>query len=117
MIHLGGRYCLSTTSGTVVALCTSGVFSISTLAVYNFPCDVSFVGMKASVATCPERLVVSLPWFSTSTICFVQWDTSSEDLTPLQFHHESLTIHPPVENNRPLIINGTSRHNRLYTLF
>ena len=61
MIHLGGRYCLSTTSGTV-ALCTSGVFGVSTLAVYNFPCDVSFVGMKASVATCPERLVVSLPF-------------------------------------------------------
>ena len=60
MIHLGGRYCLSTTSGTV-ALCTSGVFGVSTLAVYNFPCDVSFVGMKASVATWPERLVVSLP--------------------------------------------------------
>ena len=62
MVHLGGRYCLSTTSGTV-ALCTSGVFSVSTLAVYNFPCDVSFVGMKASVATCPERLVVSQPLF------------------------------------------------------
>ena len=116
MIHLGGRYCLSTTSGTVV-LCTSGVFGVSTLAVYNFPCDVSFVGMKASVATCPERLVVSLPLLSTSTITYVQWDTSSVDLIPLQFHHESLTIHPPVEINRPSIINGTSRHNRLYTLF
>ena len=115
MIHLGGRYCLSTTSGTV-ALCTSSVFSVSTLAVYNFPCYVSFVGMKASVATCPERLVVFLPLFSTSTITYVQWDTSSEDLTPLQFHHESLTIHPPVEINRTSIINGTSRHSRLYTL-
>lgn len=116
MIHLGGRYCLSTTSGTV-ALCTSGVFGVSTMAVYNFPCDVSFVGMKASVATCPERLVVSRTLFSTSTITYVQWDTSSEDLIPLQFHRESLTIHPPVEINRPSLINGTSRHNRLYTLF
>ena len=89
MIHLGGRYCLSTTSGTVAF---SGVFGVSTLAVYNFPCDVSFVGMKASVATCPERLVVSLPLFSTSTITYVQWDASSGDLTPLQFHHESSRI-------------------------
>ena len=72
---------------------------------------------EANVATCPERLVVSLPLFSTSTITYVQWDTSSEDLIPLQFHHESLTIHRPVEINRPSIINETSRHNRLYTLF
>ena len=57
------------------------------------------------MATCPERLVVSLPLFSTSTICYVQSDTSSEDLTPLQFYHESLTIHPPVEINRILINN------------
>ena len=89
----------------MVALCTSGVFSFPALAVYNFPCDVSFVGMKASVATCPERLVVSLPLFSTSTITYVQLDTSSEVLTPLQFHHEFLTVHLPVEINRTLINN------------
>ena len=70
---------------------------------YNFPCNVSFVGMKASLATCPERLLVSLPVFSTSTITYVQWDSSSEDITPLQLHHESLAIPPPVKINRTLI--------------
>ena len=76
---------------------------MSTLTVYNFPCYVSFVGMKASLATCPERRLVSLPVFSTSTITYFQWDQSSEDLTLLQLHHESLAIPPPVKINRTLI--------------
>ena len=76
---------------------------MSTLEVYNFPCYVSFVGMKASLATCPERRLVSLPEFSTSTITYVLWDQSSEDLTLLQLHHESLGIPPPVKINRTLI--------------
>ena len=87
--------------------------SVSTLAVYNFPCNVSYVGMKASLATCPERLLVSLPVFSTSTITYVQWDPSSEDLTPLQLHHESLAIPPPVKINRTLI-NDLDEKFQLY---
>ena len=59
--------------------------------------------MKASLATCPDRLLVSLPVFSTSTITYVQWDPSSDDLTPSQLHHESLVIPPPVKINRALI--------------
>ena len=46
---------------------------------------------------------MSLPVFSTSTITYVQWDSSSEDITPLQLHHESLAIPPPVKINRTLI--------------
>ena len=47
LIHLGGRYFLSTTSGTLT-LNTGGLLSVSTSAMYNFPCNVSFVGIKAS---------------------------------------------------------------------
>ena len=107
LIHLGGRYFLSATSGTLT-LNTSGLLSVSTLAVYNFPCNVSFVGMKASLATCPERLLMS-----TSTITYVQWDPSSEDLIPLQLHHESLAIPPPVKINRTLI-NDLDEKFQLY---
>ena len=80
---------------------------------YNFPCNVSFVGMKASLATCPERRLVSLPVFSTSTITYVQWDPSSEYLTLLQLHHESLAIPPPVKVNRTLI-NDLDEKFQLY---
>ena len=97
LIRLDGRSFLSTTSGTLT-LNTGGLLSVSTLAVYNFPRNISFVGMKASLATCPERLLVKLPVFSTSMITYVQRDPSSEELTPLQLHHKSLAIPPPVEN-------------------
>ena len=62
LIHLGGRYFLSTTSETLTL--SSGELDVSPLAVYNFPCNVSFIGMKTSLGTCPQRLLVSLPLFS-----------------------------------------------------
>ena len=103
LVHLGGRYFLSTTSGTITL--NSGELNISPLAVYNFPCNVSFVGMKASLAVCPRRLMVSLPMFSTFTITYVQWDPKSNDLSPLHLHHKSLTIPPPIKINRTVINN------------
>ena len=69
--------------------------------------------MKASLATCPKHLLASLPVFSTSTITYVQWDPSSEDLTPLQLHHESLAIPPPVKINR-MLINDLNEKFQLY---
>ena len=103
LIHLGGRYFLSTTSGTLTL--SSGELDVSPLAVYNFPCNVSFIGMKTSLGTCPQRLLVSLPLFSTDMITYVQWDPSSDDLTPLDLHQESLTIPPPIKINRTVIDN------------
>ena len=112
LIHLGGRYFLSTTSGKLT-LNTGGLLSVSTLAVYNFHKKFGFVGMKASLATCPKHLLASLPVFSTSKITYVQWNPSSEDLTPLQLHHESLAILPPVKVNR-MLINDLDENFQLY---
>ena len=69
--------------------------------------------MKASLATCPKHLLASLPVFSTSTITYVQWDPSSEGLTPLQLHHESLAILPPVKVNC-MLINDLDEKFQLY---
>lgn len=69
--------------------------------------------MKASLATCPKHLLASLPVFSTSTITYVQWDPSSEGLTPLQLHHESLAILPPVKVNH-MLINDLDEKFQLY---
>ena len=103
LIHLGGRYFLSTTSGTLTL--SSGELDVSPLAVYNFPCNVSFIGMKTSLGTCPQRLLVSLPLFSTDMITYVQWDPNSDDVTPLDLHQESPTIQPPIKINRTVIDN------------
>ena len=103
LVHLGGIYFLSTTAGTLAL--SSGELDVSPLAVYNFPCNVSFVGMKTSLGTCPQRLLVSLPLFSTDMMTYVQWDSNSDDLTPLDLHQESLTIPPPIKINRTMIDN------------
>ena len=84
LIHLGGRYFLSTTSGTLT-LNTGGLLSVSTLAVYNFPCNVSFVGMKASLATCPERL------FGVTTCVFNLYDYLCS-MGPEFRRHNSITV-------------------------
>ena len=52
--------------------------------------------MEASSATCPKRLILLLPLFSTSTITYVQWYPKSNDLTPLHLHRSP----PPVKINR-----------------
>ena len=98
LIHLGGRRFLSTTSDSV--LTTEGHLNISPLAVYSFPCNTSFVGMKTTLAPCPESLSISLPLFSSSSITYVHWDPVSDDVSPLQLHHKSLSVPPS------LIING-----------
>ena len=56
-IHLGGP--ISTSNGRM---------DISTLAVYNLPCNVSIDDYEMAVSTCPQRLLVSLPMFTTSSV-------------------------------------------------
>ena len=70
LIHLGGRYYLSTTSGTIST--SKGHMDISTLAVYNFPCNVSIDNYEMVLSTCPEKLLVSLPMFTTNSVSYVK---------------------------------------------
>ena len=101
LVHIGGRSFLSTTSGAIST--NNGRMDVTPLAIYNFPCNVSFVGMKTSLATCPESLSVSLPLFSAQSIMYVRWDPDSGDILPLQLHHESLAVPPSVVINHTLI--------------
>ena len=59
--------------------------------------------MKTSLATCPKSLSISLPLFAVDSIVYVQWDPNSDDMSPLQLHHESLSAPPPVVINRTVI--------------
>ncbi|KAJ7390712.1 hypothetical protein OS493_022792 [Desmophyllum pertusum] len=59
--------------------------------------------MKTSLASCPEHLSVSLPLFSTDTVTYIQWSPDSNNLSPLQLHHESLSIPPSIAINRTVI--------------
>jgi len=100
-VHLGGRFFLSTTSGTI--LTNTGYLDITPLAIYNFPCNVSFTGMKTSLATCPKALNVSLPILSEDSIVYVKRDPVKSDIGTLQLHHKSLSIPQRVSLNRTAI--------------
>ena len=100
-VHLGRKYFLSPTSWTVVT--NTGYLDITPLAIYNFPCNVTYTGMKTSLATCRKSLSVSLPLFWSDWIAYVPWDRNSTDMSPLQLHHQSLSIPPPVVINRTVI--------------
>ena len=110
LVHLDGRYYLSTTSGTIST--SNGRMDISTLAVYNFPCNVSIDDYEMALSTCPERLLVSLPMFTTTSVSYVQWKPDSSDLTTLQLHCQSLTIPPETKINHSIVkeIDDTYRY-------
>ena len=101
LVHLGGRYYLSTTSGTIST--SKGHMDISTLAVYNFPCNVSIDNYEMALSTCPEKLLVSLPMFTTNSVSYVKWKPDSSDQTTLQLHHQSLTIPPETKINHSIV--------------
>ena len=101
LVHLGGRYYLSTTSGTIST--SKGRMDISTLAVYNFPCNVSIDNYEMALSTCPERLLVSLPMFTTNSVSYVKWKPDSSDQTTLQLYHQSLTIPCETKINHSIV--------------
>ena len=100
-VHLGGRYYLPTTSRTIST--SKGRMDISTLAVYNFPCNVSIDNYEMALSACPERLLVSLPMFTTNSVSYVKWKPDSSDQATLQLHHQSLTIPPETKINHSIV--------------
>ena len=101
MIHLGGRYFLSTTAGTLI-LNTGTLLNILPLTIYHFPCNVSFYGMESSLSSCPETLSMSFPLFTKHTIRYVKWSSDADD-NLLNLHHQTLQIPPPTYINKTII--------------
>ena len=101
LIHLDGRYYLSTTSGPISN--SNGRMDISTSANYNSSCNVSIGNYEMALSTCPERLLVSLSTFTTNPVSYVQWKPNSSDLTTLQLHHQSPTTPPETKINHFIV--------------
>ena len=85
---------------------------ISTLAVYNFPCNVSIDSYEMALSTWAERLLVSLPMFTTNSVSYVKCKPDSSDQTILQLHHQSLTIPPETKINHSIVkeLDNTYQH-------
>ena len=100
LIFLGGRYFLSATSGNLTL--NTGTLKISPLTVYNFPCNVSFDGMKTGLTTCLEKLGITLPIFYTDQIKCIPWQTVT-DPNLLELHQKSLKIPPQTKINKTIV--------------
>lgn len=106
LVHLRDRYFLSTASGSLAL--SSGELDVSPLAIIAFTAaSVLSDGFKTSFGTCHQRLMVYHfnPLFSTPAISNVQWDSNSDDPTPLELHYEVLSTPPPIRINRTVIDN------------
>ena len=97
IIHLGGRYFLATTQGTLNL--NTGTLELSPLTIYHFPCNVSFAGMKTGLSQCPDRLEITVPLFAADTIQYVPWKPYL-DPNLLELHYQSLAIPPPTTLNK-----------------
>ena len=65
--------------------------NLSPLAIYYFPCNVTFTGIRTSWSSCPL--------FDQDTITYVKWD-SATDNNLLDLHYKSLKIPPPITINK-----------------
>lgn len=101
LVHHGGRYYLSITSGTIST--SEGRMDIFTSAVHNFPCNVCIDNHETAPSTFPERLSVSLPMFTTDSVSYIKKKPDSRDLATLQSHHHSLTIPPETKINHSTV--------------
>lgn len=88
MIHLGGRYYLYTTTGTLAT--NLGTLTVSPLSVYHFLCNVTFEGMKSGLSTCPQRLEITLSMFQEEALHYIPWNM--KDNINLNLHYDSLQI-------------------------
>ena len=96
-------YSLSFLLADVFPSPSNGRMDISTLVVYKLPCNVSIDDYEMALPTCPVRLLVSLPMFTTNSVSYLQWKLDSHDLTTLQLHHQSLTIPPETKTNHSIV--------------
>jgi len=100
LIHIGGRTFLSTTEG-IITLQTGKEIQTSPLAVYTFPCNVSFSGMKTGLAECSPRLNFNMPLFLPEKLTYVNWDP--KDHQQFKLHYDRMDIPKPLQFNRSIL--------------
>ena len=110
LIHIGGRYFLSTSTATLNT--NTGTLNTYPLTIYHFPCNVTFHGMQSSLSSCPTELAVSIPLFDETNIRYVKWKSKKDDHL-LNLHFKSLSIPQKVKINKT-IVNDFDREIEWY---
>ena len=112
MIYLGERHYLSISEQTLVT--NIGTMNVRPMAIYHFPCNITFEGITTSLTRCPDRMTIRLPIFTKTTITYVDW--THDDTDTLQLHHTTINVKPLQKVNKTLM-KGLKELNRLYELY
>ena len=84
LYHLGSRYYLSTQQGLLPVFNTtdgpSHLISLTPLTVYHFPCELTFTTQQTGLGTCPHRITLHLPYFSSNSFRYIPWQNDDDDL-------------------------------------
>ena len=62
---------------------TDGPFhliSLTPLTVYHFPCELTFTTQQTGLGTCPHRITLHLPYFSSNSFRYIPWQNDDDDL-------------------------------------
>ena len=108
ILHLGRRYFLATTTGTLEL--NSGTLDIFPPTIYHLPSNASFSGMKTGLSECPDLLQVTVPLFTPSDLQYVPWKPFL-DHNPLKIYYQLLTIPPPTTALNKTVLDAI---NQLY---
>lgn len=77
LLHLGGRYYLSTTSQAVAT--SNGPLQLLPLMIYHFPYNTTFPDMVTGLGTYPHRMTLTVPVFSRDTLKYTPWTPTDND--------------------------------------
>ena len=78
LIHLGGRFYLSTTDTNLTLSGDTGshALSLQPLGIYHFPCKYSFPFQRTGFGSCTTTIQMHFPLFSGDHFQFVPWSSS-----------------------------------------
>ncbi|XP_048578132.1 uncharacterized protein LOC125559911 [Nematostella vectensis] len=107
--HIGGRYFLSVTSGTLTT--NNGPMRVTPLAVFHLPCNVSFESATSGIGECPQRMEIELPIFGETHLQYTSWKSVMDD-KQLDLHFRTLII-PPVTVMNHSILRGLDETYRV----
>ena len=101
LLHLGGRYFLSTKKQTINL--NNHPFKMSSMGIYQIPCNHTSDQLPTGFGTCPAHLTMNLPIFRRNNIRYVPWTPTDYNNNTINLHYKSLNIPPPLELNKTVI--------------
>ena len=101
LVHLGGRYFLSTS--TMPLMLSSGTITTSPFMIYHIPCNVTFAGMTTGLGRCPSSLTITVPIFTKQKFQYIPWRKVADDQSILHLHHQTLSIPPQTNLNHSVL--------------